>query len=78
MFGLICRNLAQRWKRARRARLQISNRVVMLEDHERDLAKLRAEDVLFCSQIVEKEGLVCVVCNNQELSGSLRDEKIQS
>lgn len=62
---------------ARRAAIMLSDRIVMLEDHEQELAKICDQAALLQNKIAEKEALLCKSGGSVELSLSLGDDKLR-
>lgn len=56
---------------SRRATIMLSDRVVMLEDHERELANFSEQHTLLQSKIKETESLLCKEGGSEVLSSSL-------
>ena len=62
----------------RRATIILSDRLVMLEDHERELSKICDQEAVLRNKIAEKEALLCKSGGSVELSSGLGDEKLLS
>ena len=62
----------------RRAEIMLSDRVVMLEEHERELANFEEQHAVLRSKIAETESLFCKGLGSEVLSSSLVADKLQS
>ena len=63
--------------KVKKATIMLLDRIVMLEDHERELCKIKNEEALLQSRIAEKEALLSKSGGSLQLSSSLTNDKLQ-